>query len=186
MLQLITYPDDLGVIYAPDVRKFDEAFFSFIDELKELALKNNLKGLSGPQVGSYYSVVVVQQDDGSFLELINPKILKQEGKIESVEYTSYFPNVPATMTRYEKITVIYEDREKNSHSLEADGELSILLQRKIDYIFGAHFLIKLTGEKKEEFEKLLQEKNNEYFKNKSSSSNHFISSLFSMMKKNKK
>ncbi len=152
--EIITYPAQTGVEYAPDIRVFDEELYSFIDDLKETAEANSLDGLAGAQVGSYYNVVVVKYG-GEFLELINPRVLKKKGTLRSTESSSYFPNVSVDLDRYESISLVYEDRYGESHSLRADGDFSILLQRKIDYLFGANFLTKLKGDEKEKFEALL-------------------------------
>ena len=152
--EIITYPTPTGVEYAPDIRVFDEELYAFIDDLKETAEAHNLQGLAAAQLGSYYNVVVVKQD-GVFLELLNPRVLSKKGSIQTTESSSYFPNVSADLTRYESISLVYEDREGNSHSLKAEGEFSIVLQRKIDYLFGANFLTKLKGEKRDAFEALL-------------------------------
>jgi len=152
--EIIKYPAQTGVEYAPDIRVFDDELYSFIDDLKETAEANLLDGLAGAQVGSYYNVVVIKQGD-EFLELINPRVLKKKGTIRSNESSSYFPNVSVDLDRYESISLVYEDRNGESHSLKAEGEFSILLQRKIDYLFGANFLTKLKGTEKEKFEALL-------------------------------
>ncbi len=152
--EIITYPAQTGVEYAPDIRVFDDELYSFIDDLKETAEVNSLDGLAGAQVGSYYNVVVVKQGD-EFLELINPRVLKKKGTIRSNESSSYFPNISVDLDRYESISLVYEDRYGEQHSLQAEGEFSILLQRKIDYLFGANFLTKLKGDEKEKFEALL-------------------------------
>ena len=152
--EIITYPTPTGIEYAPDIRVFDEQLYAFIDDLRETVEAHGLDGLAGAQVGSYYNVVVVKKD-GFFLELLNPRVLSKKGSIQTNESSSYFPNVSADLTRYETITLVYEDREGNSHSLKAEGDFSILLQRKIDYLFGANFLTKLKGEKRDAFEALL-------------------------------
>lgn len=148
---IIKYPAPTGVEYAPDIRIFDEQLFIFIDDLKETAELNNLEGLAAPQVGSYYNLVVIRKD-GEFLELINPRVLRKSGEVTSTETTSYFPNTSAKIQRYESISLVYEDRNGDSHSLKASGDFSILLQRKIDYLFGANFLTKLKDKDKENFE----------------------------------
>lgn len=151
---IITYPTPTGIEYAPDVRAFDDELFTFIDDLKETAEANLLEGLCATQVGSYYNVVVVKHN-GEFLELINPRVLNKKGQIKTIESTAYFPNVSAEMNRYESISLVYEDRKGEQHSLKADGDFSILLQRKIDYLYGANFLTKLKDEARDNFEAAL-------------------------------
>ena len=152
---IITYPTPPSVEYATDVRLFDENLFTLIDDLKDTINANKLNGLAAYQIGNYFNVVVIKQGD-EFLELINPRVINPIGKITTEETTAYFPGLSAKVPRYEKISVIYQDRESNQHSLKADGELSILLQRKVDYTFGSTFLNKLSKEEKKRFEKKLE------------------------------
>ncbi|MGE4396729.1 MAG: peptide deformylase [Sulfurimonas sp.] len=153
--EIITYPTPPSVQYATDVRVFNEELFSLIEDLKDTIEANSLDGLAAFQIGSYYNVVVVKKADGEFLELINPRIISNSGRVTTQERTAYFPGLSANVTRYERISVVYQDREANQHSLKADGAFSILLQRKIDYTFGSSFFNKLNKEEKKLFEKKL-------------------------------
>ncbi len=154
--EIITYPTPPSTEYATDVRVFNENIFSLIDDLKDTIEANNLDGLTAFQIGSYYNVVVIKNDDGTFLELLNPRLLSTDGKITTVERTAYFPGLSAKVTRYDKISIVYQDRNGNNHSLKAEGERSILIQRKIDYTFGSTFLQKLSKEYKKLFESKLE------------------------------
>ena len=152
---IVTYPTPLSVEFATDVRVFNEDLFSLIDDLKDTITENNLDGLAAFQIGSYFNVVVVKEGDG-FLELINPRILSTDGTITTTETTAYFPGLSATVQRYDHISLIYQDRFANQLSKKASGEFSVLLQRKIDYTFGATFLSKLTKEEEKLFDKKLE------------------------------
>lgn len=152
MIREITkYPNPPTVEFAVDVRVFDEELFSFIDDLKDTIDEYNLDGLASTQVGSYYSVAVVKDAD-RYLELINPRILNTKGKITSVEKTAYYGDSSVEITRYDQISLVYEDRDAVQHSLRVSGDLSVLIQRKIDYLFGANFLTKLSAEDRSKFE----------------------------------
>lgn len=154
--EIITYPTPPSVKYATDVRVFNEEIFSLIEDIKDTIEANSLEALAAFQIGSYYNIVVVKKEDGSFLELINPRIINQNGRVTTIEKTAYFPGLSAEVTRYETISLVYQDREGKQHSLKADGDLSILLQRKIDYTFGSSFLNKLNKEEKKLFQKKLE------------------------------
>ena len=154
--EIITYPTPPSVQYATDVRVFNENIFSLIDNMKDTIEANNLNGLTAFQIGSYFNVVVIKNEDGTYLELINPRLLSTEGRITTTETTAYFPGLSAKVTRHDKISVIYQDREGNNLSLKAEGERSVLIQRKIDYTFGSTFLQKLDKEEKALFEKKLE------------------------------
>ena len=153
---IVTYPTSPSAEYSTDVRFFNEELYSLIDDLKDTIEANDLEGLAAFQIKNHFNVVVVKQDDGSFLELINPRIISTKGKITTQETTAYFPGLSAQVTRYDNISLVYQDRNANDLSLKADGEFSILLQRKVDYTFGSSFLNKLRGDAKSNFELQLE------------------------------
>jgi peptide deformylase len=155
------HPTTEGFDFGGTVRHFNEDLFSLLQDLKDTIEANNLQGLSAFQISSPLAVLVVKKEDGSFLEIMNPIIINKSGKINPVEETAYFPNLSATTTRHEKIKLMYEDREGKQQFLEAEGELAILIQRKTDYLLGSNFLIRLSKEEKQLFEKKLQHNTNE-------------------------
>jgi peptide deformylase len=154
--EIIKYPTPPSVQYATDVRVFNENIFSLIDDLKDTINENNIHGLAAFQVGSYYNVVVIKQEDGSFLELVNPRLISTNGKITTTETTAYFPSLSAEVLRHNQISIVYQDRNGEQKSLKAEGALSVLIQRKIDFTFGSSFLHKLSKEEKAKFEKKLE------------------------------
>ncbi|MBC8237822.1 MAG: peptide deformylase [Helicobacteraceae bacterium] len=154
--EIVRYPTPPSVEYSTDVRIFTDEISSLIDNLKDTIEANSLDALAAFQIGSMYNVIVIKQEDGSFLELINPRMFNTQGSVTTTEKTAYFPGLSAKITRHEKISVVYEDRELKQHSLKADGALSILLQRKIDYTFGSSFINKLSPEEKKLFETKLE------------------------------
>lgn len=154
--EITTYPTPLSAEYATDIRVFDENLFALIDDLKDTIEANGLQALAAFQIGSYYNVVVLKNEDGTFVELVNPRLIRVEGRVSTQEKTAYFGDLSAEVSRHEKISVVYQDRFAQNHSLQAEGALSILLQRKLDYTFGATFVSKLSKDEKKYFEKKLE------------------------------
>ena len=156
--EIVTYPTPPSVEYSTDVRVFNDEMATIVDDLKDTIKANSLDGLAAFQIGSMYNIIVIKKEDESdgFLELINPRLFNTSGKITTQERTAYFPGLSAHITRYNKISVVYEDREMNQKSLKAEGEFSVLLQRKIDYTFGSSFFNKLSQEEKKIFETKLE------------------------------
>jgi peptide deformylase len=155
--RLVQYPEKLSLEFGVDVRVFDEKLFTLIDDLKDTITENNLEGLSAFQVGEYFNVVVVKDENGEFLELINPRIIQHKDKTVEEETTSYFPGINAKVPRYNEISVVYQDREANQKTLHVKGKLARVIQRKIDYTFGGTFLTKLSQKEREKIEKHLSE-----------------------------
>ena len=154
--ELITYPTPPSVEFAVDVRVFNANIVSLIDDMRDTIQANDLEGLAAFQIGSYYNVIVIKNDDGTYLELLNPRVLSTDGKITASEKTAYFPGLSAEVRRHDKISLIYQDRDGNNLSLKAEGSKSALIQRKIDYTFGATFLQKLSDDEKAKFETKLE------------------------------
>ncbi|WP_201353241.1 peptide deformylase [Hydrogenimonas urashimensis] len=155
--ELIVYPDERIHIPCSDVRNFDDTLFEVIEMMKEVIEENDAEGLAAIQTGYPYNIVIVRLDNGSYLELINPRILRYEGKTTAKEKTLYYPDIEIEVPRYEKIKLIYEDRYGKQHHMEAEGKLARVIQRKIDYTFGGTFLTKVKKEIKEAVEKALAE-----------------------------
>jgi len=152
---LVTYPDDRINLVSADVRVFDEAIPKLIDDMKETIEANSADGLAAVQIGFPISVVVIKDENGEYLEFINPRILNKKGSVQSLERTLYLPDTEHTINRYESISLIYQDRDGNQKSLKTDGKLSLLIQRKFDYVFGGSFVTKLTEKERKNLEKEL-------------------------------
>ncbi|QOY54684.1 peptide deformylase [Candidatus Sulfurimonas marisnigri] len=161
--EIVTYPTTPSLEFGANVRFFNEELFSIIEDLKDTLEENKLNALSAFQVGSSLSVVVIKKDafgldddQGEYLELVNPRVLKREGTVTPIETTAYFPGMSAKTTRYEKIKLMYEDRDGNQQFLEADGDLSTTIQRKIDYMFGSNFRVRLEEDERKLFDSKLE------------------------------
>lgn len=153
--EIVQYPTTPSLEFGANVRFFNDELFNTIDDLKDTIEANDLDALAAFQIGSPLSVVVVKHE-GEFLEFVNPRILKREGKVTPIEKTAYFPGMSARTTRYEKITLMYEDRDANQKFLDAEGELAITIQRKLDYVFGSNFRVRLDEDEKKLFDSKLE------------------------------
>jgi peptide deformylase len=154
--EITKYPTTPSLEFGANVRHFDESLFEIIQDLKDTMAANDLNALAAFQIGSPLSVIIVKKDNGEFIELINPRILTREGKVTSTETTAYFPGLSAKATRYEKIKIMYEDRGANQQFLEADGDLSITIQRKLDYLYGSNFRVRLDKDEQKVFDAKLE------------------------------
>jgi len=158
---IVKYPTPLSVEYATDVRLFNDELFALIEDLKDTINENNLDGLAAYQIGNYYNVVVVK-DGEEFIEIINPRLIGHSGSVETQESTAYYPGRSALVKRFETISIVYQDRNGEDKTLKASGDLAILLQRKIDYTFGATFIQKMSKKDRERFENGLDVQGGDY------------------------
>jgi len=143
--ELVVYPDDRIVICGP-VRSFsDPSLPKLLDDMKDTMEANNLNALSAIQIARPFNIIVIKQKNGDYLELINSSIISKDGgKEESIETTSYYPNITFKISRFIKIKIIYEDREGSLQSMVVkEKELSVAIQRKLDFLGGATPLFRL-------------------------------------------
>ncbi len=153
--EITTYPTTPSLEFGANVRHFDASLFELIQDLKDTIEVNNLNALTAFQIGSPYNVIVIKDND-KYIELINARVLTREGTVEPVERTAYFPSLSAKTKRYKKIKVMYEDREAKQQFLEADDDLSITIQRKLDYAFGSNFRVRLDEDERKIFDAKLE------------------------------
>jgi len=140
---LITYPDERIKMLGADVRTFDADLAELIDDLRDTLEANAMEGICATQIGVPASVLLVRDESGALLELVNPRIIHTQGWHETEERSHYLPGITQRMRRYDAIKVVYQDREGAQHALQASGEFSARLQRKIDFTFGGTLLDKL-------------------------------------------
>ncbi len=156
MIKEITrYPATPSLDFGANIRYFDASLDALIQDLKDTIEENNLDALAAFQIASPYNVIVIKEED-NYIELINASVLKREGTVEPVERTAYFPELSAKTKRYKKIKVMYEDREGKQQFLEADNDLSITIQRKLDYSFGSNFRLRLNEDERKIFDAKLE------------------------------
>jgi len=153
---IVKYPTPLSKEYATDVRNFDDELNTFLDDMKDTLKTNDLEALCAFQIGSYYNIIVFKDENGVLVELINPRLISHSGKITSNEKTAYYGDISAEITRFENVSIIYQNLSGENKTLKASGDLAILLQRKLDYSFGSTFLHRLSNDERDRFELKLQ------------------------------
>lgn len=142
---LLVYPDDRINCTSTDVRTFDKTLWDIIEDMKDTMRGHNLDALSAIQIAYPYNIIILKEGE-TYTELINPRMLTQSGRFDSIESTPYYPNIEVTVPRDEHVKLIYEDRNaKVQHRDISDKQLAATLQRKVDYTFGGNVLDKLDS-----------------------------------------
>jgi len=152
---LVVYPDQRITVISSDVRFFDEELAELLEDMKDTMKEHNVDGLAAIQIAVPARVIIIKDKNGEYLEIINPRLIKGFGAITTTETTLYLPKIKRDITRYERFTLVYQDREGNNLSMDVDGELGVLIQRKIDYTFGSSFASKFKQEGREGIEREL-------------------------------
>ncbi len=157
--ELLVYPDTRIRDISQDINRFDDELFDLIDEMKVAMEENQLEGLAAIQLGYKAKVVIIRDEKGDILELMNARVSEAEEPEMIEESTHYYPGVMVNINRFNKIKVSYQDREGIFRSLRPSVELGRMIQRKIDYTFSATSIQKVSKDERSRIEKLLEKEN---------------------------
>ena len=124
------------------VTEFDEKLDILLDDMKETMQHNNGVGLAAVQVGVLKRIIVVEAC-GQYFELINPKIIKEEGSQCQEEGCLSVKNVTGEVIRPYKVTVNAQNRYGDNMVISVEGLLSVVLCHEIDHLDGVLFIDKM-------------------------------------------
>lgn len=159
-LKIVEYPDKKLREKSVKIEKFDSELHEFLDAMYPVMMDTNGIGLAAIQVGIAKEVFIlnIPDDDGeqpkeNLIEMINPILSDLRGETTYQEGCLSVPSFYEDINRFELLTVNYQDRDGNTHNLEADGLLSIAIQHEYDHLLGILFVDKLTSSRRRKFEK---------------------------------
>lgn len=101
------------------VTKFDAKLADLLDDLKETLAEANGLGLAAPQVGILRRAVIVVDDSGEMLELVNPEIIDQVGEQDGLEGCLSIPGLWGYVKRPTWVKIKAQDRKGDW--FEAEG-----------------------------------------------------------------
>lgn len=164
IMKILTFPD-------PKLREVSQPVETFGPELKKLAedmietmYDANGIGLAAPQVGELLRMVVIdtrpkdekgrryKYEEMSELEkavpqplvLINPQIVKGEGKTTFDEGCLSIPGYFETVERFDVVEMKAFDVNGKEFTVKADGLLAICMQHELDHLEGTLFIDHLS------------------------------------------
>ncbi|MCR5650285.1 MAG: peptide deformylase [Lachnospiraceae bacterium] len=142
--------DEILLKKAKEVTKINERTEELIDDMIETMYEANGVGLAAPQVGVLKRIVVIdtstdEEEDG-LLVLINPVITDTEGEQRGSEGCLSVPGKTGIVTRPEKVTVKFFDRDMNEQTLEAEGLLARAVCHECDHLEGKLYVELVEGE----------------------------------------
>lgn len=162
---------DIHVLGSPILRQETEIVTAFTPELRRLAdqmieTMHAAKGigLAAPQVGRLERLTVVSVEDNEFV-LVNPEVVRREGKIRWEEGCLSIPEVFAEVDRSASVTVRAQDLDGNVIEVEGDELLAVCMQHEIDHLHGKLFLDRLSLLKRRSALKAWEAEKGQYPKN---------------------
>ena len=96
------------------------------------------RGIAAPQIGALRRVIFIRMQPTGFCgPLINPEILwSSEARMELWDDCFSFPDLMVRVSRAAQVRIDYKDDRGLKQTLDAEGDLSELLQHEIDHLDG--------------------------------------------------
>ena len=118
------------------ITKFDGKLAALLSDLTDTLKDAGGLGLAAPQIGILRRVVVVMDDDESFLELVNPEIVSQEGEPEGFEGCLSLAGMYGIVKRPMKVKVKAQDRTGAEVEYEREGITARCFCHEIEHLDG--------------------------------------------------
>lgn len=139
-----------------EVTEITPRIITLLDDMRETLRDANGCGLAAPQVGVLRRVVIVDTEETGTVELINPEIIKKEGKQEELEGCLSIPGKWGYTSRPMKVTVRALNRKGETFTVTGEGLAARAFCHELDHLEGVLFsdnaVHMLTPEEMEELE----------------------------------
>ncbi len=159
-LPILEFPDPrLRTVAAPvdPAQLATPEFQRLIDDMFETMYAAPGIGLAATQVDAHHRFMVIDVSEGKDqpMVFVNPQIQDREGEQVYQEGCLSVPGIFADVTRADRITVRYLDREGREQELNTDGLLAVCIQHEMDHLEGKLFVDYLSPLKREMVRKKL-------------------------------
>lgn len=137
--QIRLYGDEILRKKSRAVEVVDDRIRQILDDMADTMYNTeNGGGLAGPQVGILKRLVVIDMGQG-LIKLVNPRIIKQEGKQEVIEGCLSIPDKWGKLIRPLKVTVQALNENGEEITLTGTGDLAKCFCHEIDHLDGILF-----------------------------------------------
>lgn len=126
------------------VKRFDGELSRLLDDMKETLKNAEGAGLAAPQIGVSLRVVAVDVEEGYF-EFINPVFVWQKGEQTGPEGCLSVRGKAGTVTRPDKVKIVFQDRKGDRYSLVARGFFARAVCHELDHLDGILYTDKATN-----------------------------------------
>lgn len=119
---------------------------TLLDDMVETMRRAEGCGLAAVQVGVLRRVVVIEVEEGTVYEMINPEIIATSGKQQAVEGCLSVPKRYGEVRRPAKVTVRYTDRDGKEQTLTGEELLARAICHETDHLDGKLFTDFVVGD----------------------------------------
>jgi peptide deformylase len=152
--EIVIWPDPVLKQVAQPVDRVDDTIRRLLDDMAETMYAADGVGLAAPQIGESLQAIVIdtspRQPEQKLIHLVNPQIVKTEGKTVYTEGCLSIPGEAEEVDRANKVWVRALDYHGKPFEIVAEGDLlTIALQHEVDHLLGTVFVDHLSSLKRE-------------------------------------
>jgi len=134
--KIVTQGNEVLTKRCRPVTDFNPRLHELLEDMKETLAQAQGVGLAAPQVGILRRAVVVVNDEGEMLELVNPEIILQEGEQTGPEGCLSVPGKWGMVTRPNHVRVRAQDRFGNWFEAEGEGLTARCFCHEFEHLDG--------------------------------------------------
>ena len=136
---IITLGDPRLRLKGQPVDSFGKYLHELLDDLTETMRAAPGVGLAAPQLGIALQACVIEVS-GQLHELVNPRIVRAEGKDRDLEGCLSIPGYVAYVTRKEQVWVVAQNRHGRGIKLNGRDLLARAVQHELDHLDGKLYI----------------------------------------------
>ncbi|HET6840662.1 MAG TPA: peptide deformylase [Candidatus Angelobacter sp.] len=150
---IVKYGDPVLVTPAETVTEFDGNLKTLIEDMFESMYAAQGVGLAAPQIGIGKRIAVIditfKEDPDAKLVLINPEIIKKEGKQTSSEGCLSLPDFREDVTRANRVTVRAQNAEGEWFEHTGEALMARALLHETEHLQGKLYISHISGLKRD-------------------------------------
>jgi peptide deformylase len=150
---IVKYGDPVLVTPAETVTEFDGNLKTLIEDMFESMYAAHGVGLAAPQIGIGKRIAVIditfKEDPDAKLVLINPEIIKKEGKQTSSEGCLSLPDFREEVTRANRVTVRAQNVEGEWFEHTGEALMARALLHETEHLQGKLYISHISALKRD-------------------------------------
>jgi peptide deformylase len=150
---IVKYGDPVLETPAAPVTAFDDKLKKLVEDMFESMYEAQGVGLAAPQIGISLHLSVIdtsfKEDPQARLVLINPQIIKVEGKQSGGEGCLSLPDFRETLARGKRVTIKAQDLNGVWYEKTGEDLLARAFQHEIDHLNGTLYIHHLSSLKRD-------------------------------------
>jgi peptide deformylase len=94
-------------------------------------------------------VAIVGRGDGTFIEMVNPRITAHRGEVTYAEGCLSVPGEEEQVARFAEVDVTWQDRDGKRHAETAKERFAHVVQHEVDHLDGTVYVMRISQMKRD-------------------------------------